>query len=159
MDDTAHSLTVPLATHVAVARVNMAHGNSKRARVMRERGVSAGLHPKRPMGSPGLPRFEITSHVDGRSTVLALSGELDLATAAQVDEAIEEARAAGNSITVDLRPLKFIDSSGLRVLLAASLSAREEGWSLLVVHGAGNVRRIFETAGVEHLIPFVEATG
>ena len=98
--------------------------------------------------------FEISESADGSTTVLALTGELDLATAQSLQDRLDAAHDSGEAVTVDLAPLRFIDSSGLRVLLAASLKAREGDWPFTVRHGTGVVRRIFETAGVEDLIPF-----
>jgi anti-anti-sigma factor len=69
------------------------------------------------MGSPGTPRFGIDESYDDGVLVLAVSGELDLATAPQLQEKITAAREAGEGVRLDLRPLTFIDSSGLRVLL------------------------------------------
>jgi anti-sigma B factor antagonist len=109
------------------------------------------------MGSPGPPRFEIAESVDGDGpVVLVLSGELDLATAPVLEEKLDAARRSEAPVTVDLRPLRFMDSSGLRVLLAAALQARESSWTFAVIPGEGPVRRIFETAGVDHLVPFVD---
>lgn len=65
-------------------------------------------------------RFAVhESELPGQVT-LAIEGELDINTAARVDEAVERA-CAGNceELVVDLSELTFIDSSGVRALLSA----------------------------------------
>src|SRR5207253_11451204 len=49
---------------------------------------------------------------------LTLAGELDIATVAQAYAAVEASREA-EELTIDLRPLHFMDASGLRLLLHA----------------------------------------
>ena len=108
------------------------------------------------MSSPGTPRFAIEqSHADDGVLVLAVSGELDLAGAPELHELVEQARAAGTPVRVDLRPLSFMDSSGLRVLLGAAVHARDGEWRFEVVPGTGAVDRIFDSAGVSGLVRWV----
>ena len=65
-----------------------------------------------------------TSDRDGRAVVV-IRGELDLATAPDLEAALPERLDAGQDVVVDLRELEFMDSTGLRVLVAAH--ARVEG--------------------------------
>jgi anti-anti-sigma factor len=52
---------------------------------------------------------------------LLVEGEIDLATADQLDDALKEAEQVNpESIVLDLSALRFIDSSGLRVLLMSA---------------------------------------
>ena len=68
------------------------------------------------MGSPDLLRVERRDH-DGVG-VLQLEGELDLATAGLVPEAVAGLLRDGHSrIVVDLRQVRLIDSVGVRALL------------------------------------------
>ena len=57
--------------------------------------------------------------LDG-SVVVALAGEVDMATASQFRAVLEEAVAASSRVILDCDQLSFIDSSGLRELLLAS---------------------------------------
>lgn len=63
------------------------------------------------------------------ATIIAVSGELDLASADQLDEAIRRAekRATTRWIVVDLEDLSFLDSTGLSVLLEARRRASDDG--------------------------------
>jgi anti-anti-sigma factor len=54
--------------------------------------------------------------------VVAVTGELDLATAPELEVALA---GAHGDVTVDLNATTFVDPSGLRVLLAASATRGE----------------------------------
>ena len=81
-------------------------------------------------------------HAAGTALV-ALEGELDLATAPQLDEALDE--LSDRPVIVDLRGLDYCDTVGLRLLLRHDAEAREHGRRLAVVPGeAPVVERLFE---------------
>jgi len=68
----------------------------------------------------------IRSRLESNVTVIAVSGELDLASADQLDRAIRDAeRSTTGWIVIDLEDLRFMDSTGLGVLLQARRRARE----------------------------------
>lgn len=79
-----------------------------------------------------------------------LAGEVDLAAAPRVETAIDEALAAedGVDITVDLDGVTFLDSTGLRVLVAAHTRCAAEGRSLTLVNPSTAVSRILEITGL-----------
>ena len=88
------------------------------------------------------------------------AGELDMATVAQLDRQLSELRAAGmGRVVLDLRGLTFMDSTGLSVLLRWARDAAQDGFDFGVVRTDGPVNRLFELAGVEHHLPFVEPEG
>ena len=66
--------------------------------------------------------ISISDH-DGRAVVVT-RGELDLATAPELEAAHPGALDGGQDVVVDLRELEFMDSTGLRVLVAAHARAR-----------------------------------
>jgi anti-anti-sigma factor len=90
------------------------------------------------------------------SVLLEVAGELDLATAAAVEEHLEAASGDGTrAVVVDLRGVTFMDSSGLRMLLKADVAARRDGWRLSLVPGPEPVMRVFELTGVAGRFTFV----
>jgi anti-sigma B factor antagonist len=100
--------------------------------------------------------IEVTA-VDGEAlTTLRLTGELDIASAPQVEAALRRAEAQGKSILLDLSALEFIDSSGLRVVIAADRRARDLGVVLTLVQGPEPVRRVFRIAHLEERLNFAE---
>jgi anti-sigma B factor antagonist len=85
--------------------------------------------------------------------VLGLHGELDLLGAPLLQEAIDRADDEASAIVVlDLQDLQFVDSAGLRVILAAHERSRQNGQELALTPGTEQVQRLFTIAGVkDHL--------
>jgi anti-anti-sigma factor len=99
------------------------------------------------MADTGFHRTEFgTSVVAGTAeTVLALSGELDIATTGQVRAAVDDLRRDGTSrILIDLRPLEFMDCQGPRVLLDLRSGSDTDGGTLTLVPGRRAVQRVFD---------------
>ena len=86
----------------------------------------------------------ITHRQDG-SVSFTLSGELDLSTLERLETALDGG-LDGNPdlVVVDLRELTFLDSSGLRVMLALHSSQQEQGGRLVLVQGPRRVHRVLE---------------
>ena len=106
-----------------------------------------------------LAALTIRPHRDGGTHLLVLSGELDIASADAVQAMLErgEATTALQNIVVDLRELRFIDSTGLRLLIEAARRAETAAYRLRIVRPAAAVFRVFEIAGVDTLLPFADA--
>ncbi len=87
--------------------------------------------------------------------MLGLHGELDLLGAPLLQEAIDKAegeREASPIMVLDLQDLQFVDSAGLRVILAAHERSRQNGQELALTPGTEQVQRLFTIAGVnDHL--------
>jgi anti-anti-sigma factor len=110
-----------------------------------------------PVGSRAIEELEIReSRADG-AVVVALHGELDLATADGVAARLAEHRDAGEPVLLDLDSLEFIDSSGLRVILQAVEASRRGGWPFHLTAGSEPVRRLLDAAGVADLLPIVRS--
>ena len=86
-----------------------------------------------------------------------LTGELDLATAPKLDDELQKVEARGPAlIVIDLQPLTFMDSSGLRALLAADARARENGTRLVLVRGDERVQRVLRITRLDERLEIVE---
>jgi anti-sigma B factor antagonist len=85
--------------------------------------------------------------------VLRLRGELDLASVPLLQrelEAVDLEPAA--MVLLDLRELHFMDSTGLRAILAAHSRAEERGYDFAVTRGSDQVERLLGITRVsEHL--------
>ena len=88
-----------------------------------------------------------------------LKGELDMASAGRLRDALQPIVDAGGNITLDVADLTFIDSSGLRALIL--LSQRMNGAGPLVLSEVPvGVRRLLDIVGLESLPEIeVEASG
>jgi anti-anti-sigma factor len=95
----------------------------------------------------------IDVRLDKDRAVLSLQGELDLASAPLLQAEIESSQiSSAVMLVLDLQELKFIDSTGLRVLLAAHQSSRERGQEFAVTRGSPQVQRLLSITGVgEHI--------
>ena len=90
------------------------------------------------------PSFSVEHREAGRRTIVAVSGEIDIASSPALRSALEAALNA-DDLWVDLSETSFMDSSGLQVLL--DIHRRREG-RLTVVCPPGNVRRVLDLTGV-----------
>ena len=91
-------------------------------------------------------------------TVLRLSGELDLATIADAEDALARTESEGRGgITLDLRYLAFIDSTGLRFILSTHARAVEQDRPFAIVRGPDVVHRVFVLTRLDERLPFAEA--
>ena len=80
---------------------------------------------------------------------VVFGGELDLAGAERAEAALQDAQAPGTTLEVDLRGLTFMDSTGLKLLVACRNRAAEDGGRLVVVVAEGAVRRLLELTGLD----------
>ena len=101
--------------------------------------------------------FAISAEQRDGSVELTLRGELDLATAPELEQLVNERIDAGDEVVVDLRGLEFMDSSGIRVLVTAHTRAGRVGTKLVIVRPpAGSaVAKIVEVSGLDgelHLV-------
>jgi anti-sigma B factor antagonist len=85
--------------------------------------------------------------------VLHLTGELDLASSAILERALEDPTLAGAPLVVlDLDDQKFVDSTGLRIILQAHERARARGQEFAVTPGSPQVQRLLSITSVaEHM--------
>jgi anti-sigma B factor antagonist len=79
--------------------------------------------------------------------VVGVAGEIDVATAPEVERALAHA-GAEKRVVLDLTECQFIDSSGLRTLLGARSAAQSAGGSLALVVADPGLLRVFEVVGL-----------
>ena len=85
---------------------------------------------------PSLGAFGYEYRSTGDRIVVAVEGEIDLATAPALLAALRDAVASpASAVVADLTGVEFIDSSGVHALLVAAAAARQHG-SRLIVRGA-----------------------
>jgi anti-sigma B factor antagonist len=105
------------------------------------------------MVRPAQFKIEQESGSDGTCT-LAISGELDLATAPRLEQEVNTAVAEGAKVVVvDLTNLSFIDSTGLRVFLRLNEQAAAAGWRLTMVRPSEQVKTILRVTGAQGELP------
>lgn len=103
-------------------------------------------------------QFQCTWTTDGSDTAwIHLAGEIDLATAPELQATLAEAQGHARLVVADLRDLTFIDSSGIHLLLDADEAARRSSGHFVLIRGAANVERVLAIAGVAERLQIVDA--
>ena len=99
--------------------------------------------------------FSLDVSVKARTATIRLAGEVDLYTGPELNAVIEDLVGGGDvgTVVVDMRDVTFLDSTGLRILLAAH---QAEGYDLAVVQGPRAVVKAFEVTGLDRVLRFVE---
>jgi len=87
-------------------------------------------------------------------------GELDLATVPTVEAQLNELWSLGfTRIALDLRDVRFLDSTALRLVVDWTANASADGFAFGVIPGPPEVRRLFDLAGVSDRVTVWSADG
>lgn len=95
----------------------------------------------------------------GQAIVLALRGELDLATVPSLRDHLLEAVRTHQSVVLDLAGLTFLDSTGLGLLVSAVKRLSARNGTLVVAAPSPTVRRVLEVSGLEAYLRIEASTG
>jgi len=91
------------------------------------------------------------------SVRVAPVGELDIATVEKLRAEVERLRESGfEKLVLDLRGVRFLDSTGLRLVLELDAAAKEASQELLLIRGSDVVQRIFVVTQVADRLHFVD---
>jgi anti-sigma B factor antagonist len=102
--------------------------------------------------------FEIEVRPDGDVPVIAVRGEIDVATAPQLRETLQGVIAGGGTtIVLDLLGVTFLDSTALGVLVGALKRCREAGGDLQIVVAEPRILKIFEITGLTNVFTIVDS--
>ena len=100
--------------------------------------------------------FRVDVSNTGEAVVLAVQGELDLASSAALEEELDRVRDSEGLVILDLRELDFMDSTGLSVLVKAHQRAEESGGRFGLVRGRPQVQRLLTLTGVASRIEMAD---
>jgi anti-sigma B factor antagonist len=104
------------------------------------------------------PPFAIEIEQRAGRTILNLTGELDLATVGELEDALTRRLEAGEDLVIDLRSLQFMDSSGVRALVAGHAAAQNGHGSLVIVRAQrdSEVDRVIDVSGIVTALGMVD---
>lgn len=93
--------------------------------------------------------LSITRTDDGQDVVLTLSGELDVISAPDLAEQLDELAAeACPRVLLELSGLTFVDSAGVSVLVKAKHEAEANGRQLILRSATEQVHQVFSVVGL-----------
>jgi anti-sigma B factor antagonist len=97
-----------------------------------------------------------TERLEGQTRVV-LVGELDIASAETLERELETLEAVSpGTLVLDLRRVEFIDSTGLRAVIAADARARSAGRRFVIVRGSSAVERLFNVTQLDRRLEIVD---
>jgi anti-anti-sigma factor len=102
--------------------------------------------------------FERDESIADNVVVVALSGELDLTNARELEERLDDSAAAEALLVVDLNRVVFIDSAALHVLFKLARRRGREGLALLLAPDAA-IARVLEIVGMKDAARMVATLG
>jgi anti-sigma B factor antagonist len=101
--------------------------------------------------------FRIDVELETDAARVAPVGELDLATVDKLRAEVDRQRESGLArLVLDLRGVRFLDSTGLRFVLELDSAAKANGQELALIRGPEVVHRIFEVTQVVERLRFVD---
>ena len=81
--------------------------------------------------------------------IAAITGDVDIATVAQLRERLSRMMVTGAPLIVDLDRVSFIDAAGLGVLAGAASQAAAHGATVRVVCARPRIRRLFRLTDLD----------
>jgi anti-anti-sigma factor len=92
-----------------------------------------------------------------KSAVVAVGGDVDLATSPEMHRVLSEALRSGTvDIVVDLQAVDFMDASGVGVLIEVASNARAGGGGVLLRSPSRRVRRVLDLLQLQDVLPLEE---
>jgi anti-sigma B factor antagonist len=95
---------------------------------------------------------------DDDTTLILLSGEVDLSLGDDLEYAGRDAIDRGAPVRIDVSRVTFIDSVGLGFVARMAAAEREQQRRLSLVGARRNVTEAVHLVGLADLVDFVEAT-
>lgn len=93
--------------------------------------------------------MEINKAISNQNVIITLKGRLDTMTAPQLDD---EAKSIYfdevETVTLNLKDLEYISSSGLRVILALYKNLKSKGGNLKIVNVSNTIMELFSMTGM-----------
>ncbi|MEV0366067.1 STAS domain-containing protein [Nocardia fusca] len=108
------------------------------------------------MSGDSAPRLlDVAVRAENGTAIVTVQGEVDMASAPQLQAALEDAQRGGDPLVVDMSEVGFLGSAGLSVLLVISEAAEPAAGLRVVVSDA--VRRPVELTGLDKLLSVHES--
>ncbi|GAA3730423.1 STAS domain-containing protein [Salinactinospora qingdaonensis] len=107
-----------------------------------------------------MQRLGLSTRVENHSVIVAVEGELDIATATDLqDHVLTAIDTHGPWLILDLSKLDFMDSSGLNAAINAYRAVTERGGSLALAAPNERVTKVIRLVGLHRQVPVHRTVG
>ena len=90
--------------------------------------------------------MNINKTVNGQELTIELGGRLDTTTSPQLEAELKQSMSDITKLTIDMKELEYISSSGLRVLLSAQKVMNKQG-TMVIKNVNETIMEVFEITG------------
>lgn len=99
--------------------------------------------------------MKINIRRNGGEVVVALNGELDTVTTAQMGEELNRIiEMASNQLIIDCKDLEYISSSGLRFFMQLKRHSEQQNGTVTLINMNQDVKEVFRISGFHHIFNF-----
>jgi anti-anti-sigma factor len=96
--------------------------------------------------------MKINIQRNGDEVVVALNGELDTVTTAQMGEELNRIiEMASNQLIIDCKDLEYISSSGLRFFMQLKRHSEQQNGTVTLINMSQDVKEVFRISGFHHI--------
>lgn len=99
------------------------------------------------------PDFEVIVQRSSGTAVVQVAGELDLASAPTLADALRSLEQPCDRVILDLSKLAFINSTGLRLAIREHRRAELDGFDFVVAGATDPVMRVLRVTGLDVVLP------
>jgi anti-sigma B factor antagonist len=99
------------------------------------------------------PYFEVTVQRSSGTAVVQVAGELDLASARTLADALCGLEQPCDRVILDLSRLTFIDSTGLRLAMTEHRRAEMDGFDFVLAGATDPILRVLRVTGLDVALP------
>lgn len=93
--------------------------------------------------------LQLTAKKEGRALSIALSGEVNTATAPQLKNILDAELPESDEVTFDFQHCDFVSSAGLRILLATFKTLRARKGKMKLTNIGPNFREVLNITGLD----------
>jgi anti-sigma B factor antagonist len=104
--------------------------------------------------------LDLSTRPLAQRALVSVAGEIDLGTASELsDHALAAVRDVSPHVVIDVSGVSFMDSTGLKVLVAVHREAEAAGGSLAIVGATRPVLRVLSVTGLDQVFTLHETLG
>lgn len=99
---------------------------------------------------------EINTTIDGTSAIVAIVGNLTVATTPQLEAAFSDLPEDVADLTLDLAELDYVASAGLRVLVSQAKTMQRKSGTMRITNPNEEVMEVFDVTGLVDILDIAQ---